>query len=612
MVALVLLTGLLSAGPVPQTEVGAHSVVEYVLRCRKANGAFGPADQVYTDAAWNYPAVKTLLLLGTKIDRPQAVLQHGMGYPRGHVGYGHWLFFHQHGIRHLLEAPHTAEHKKVRLVHQGDEVRYYGSPFGTDGDTFFKAGGVGLDHRDDGAEELGFYNLSSLFYVLAGLKASSRTASNGEHLVAFINERQAAEGGFVDVRGKDAEPVDDAAHVAHTLHAIASLKLLGADIANADRCVQFLQSCQTPSGAFRWNPRDAAPGNYPDIYYVWAAVNALRHLNSKPLDTAACVQWVNSLQNSDGGFGDRPGWRSRLYSTYYAVDTLAMLADDSNARTTITRKHVRKHQDEPIPVEQYRIFQGLLKTPVVEAKDLSALQQRGLDLLGIKSDDFTVGAPLQKAAHSLGRPMEVVLCPEAYPHRSQRIGGPLLHHVANITLNPSWNDAQVAIWRAADAAGKKGLPWPDYQKRVIHPLQKAGSLIYPEQDFEMEHAYSAYDDGVHNKRGYNAMLAGFNWSPRDFVRVFPWRERYIDKLTPIADADSHGDLKKWSPQLDHTRMLFLAKKPTYSDFKDAARYGRVVCVIHDAEGAKSRATFYGRQPAVDYVRRRIDEWKWWD
>jgi hypothetical protein len=23
----------------------------------------------------------------------------------------------------------------------------------------------------------------------------------------------------------------------------------------------------------------------------------------------------NSLQNSDGGFGDRPGWSSRLYST---------------------------------------------------------------------------------------------------------------------------------------------------------------------------------------------------------------------------------------------------------------------------------------------------------
>ena len=108
------------------------------------------------------------------------------------------------------------------------------------------------------------------------------------------------------------------------------------------------------------------------------------------------------------------------------------------------------------------------------------------------------------------------------------------------------------------------------------------------------------------------MLAGFNWSPRDFVRVFPWRERYVDKLTPIADADSHGDLQKWSPQLDHTRMLFLAKAPTYADFQDAAANGRVVCVIHDAEGVKSRATYYGRQPAVDYVKQRVDQWKWWE
>ena len=176
----------------------------------------------------------------------------------------------------MLDAPLTGRHKKVRLVHQGHEVRYYGSPFGTDGDSFFKAGGAGLDPRDDAAEELGFYNLSSLFYVLAGLKASGRSASNVDELVAFVGERQAANGGFVDVRGEDVTPIDRAVHVAHTFHAIASLRMLGADIPAVDRCVRLLQSCQQPSGAFRWNPRDAAPGNYPDVYYTWAVVAALR------------------------------------------------------------------------------------------------------------------------------------------------------------------------------------------------------------------------------------------------------------------------------------------------------------------------------------------------
>ena len=89
----------------------ADSVVQYVLSCRKENGAFGPTDQDYTDAAWNFPAVKTLALLGEEIDRPQQVIDNGLGYPPGHVGYGHWQFLHQHGLRKQLGRPIQAKHR---------------------------------------------------------------------------------------------------------------------------------------------------------------------------------------------------------------------------------------------------------------------------------------------------------------------------------------------------------------------------------------------------------------------------------------------------------------------------------------------------------------------
>ncbi len=36
-----------------ETEINAESAVAYINSCRKPNGAFGPADQDYTDAAWN-------------------------------------------------------------------------------------------------------------------------------------------------------------------------------------------------------------------------------------------------------------------------------------------------------------------------------------------------------------------------------------------------------------------------------------------------------------------------------------------------------------------------------------------------------------------------------
>jgi prenyltransferase beta subunit len=590
-------------------KVTSDSVAQYVLSCRKTNGAFGPTDQSYTDAAWNYPAIKTLKLLDVELSNPQAVLANGLGQPTGHVGPGHWQFFHQHMIRHALGQPVEYKHQQVQLVHQGFKVLYYGSPFGTDGDTFFKSTSNSKpDPRDVEASELGFYNLSSLYYLLLGLKASGREPANVEELVSFIEQRQAPNGGFVDVRVKDGRALDVDTHVVHTMQAIVALSMLGSQVPRAEQCADFIGSCQLPAGGFRWSPQDEAPGNYADIYYTSAALTALKTLGAKPPETKTCVDWINGLQNHDGGFGDQPGWRSRLYSTYYAVDALATLT--GNSRLAIAAKTVSIPTQDSIP-DNYEVHQALFKTPVVTADELPTLQARGLDLIAMKTDDFVVGRSIQKAARAMQPPMEVLLCPEAYPHRAARFGNVSLHHIGNMTLDPS-QETQQAIWQQADTVGKKGLAWLSYQNQVIRPLQESGTLCYPEQDFEMELALSAYDDGVHTARGYNAILAGFNWSPRDFVRVFPWRERYFDKLIPIADCDAHGDLTKWSPQLDHTRHLFISPGPSAKDFQTAATNGRVVCVILDAEGVEGRATLYGPPAAVAFAKSRIDSWKWWD
>jgi len=586
-------------------------VAEYIDQCRKANGAFGPMDQTYTDAAWNYPAVKTLELLGENLDHPENILKHGLGSPKGHVGPGHWLFFHQHGIRESLGVVCTPQQPEVTVHFQGEKINYYGSPYGTDGDTFFKAGGSGLDARDAGSQTMGFYNLSSLYYLLEGLQASGRTASNPCRLAAYITARQATNGGFVDLRVQNHPLQGTEAHVAHTFQAMASLQILKQPIPRPDACINFLQSCQGPSGGFRWNPSGPSPGNDEDVYYTWAAVSALKLLGSQPLHTNACIQWIQSLRNPDGGFGDKPGWRSRLYSTYYAVETLANLAQDGDPKKLIPHQTFsKKTKAQPLP-EGLQIYQALIKVPMIKKMDLLGLQKRGFDLIGIKSYDFEKAAELQRFAHSMNPPMEVVLCPEAYPHRTRWIGGPLLHHIANVPLNPSWSPKQIQRWHTIDQAGQQQLPWPEYQKQVIQPIRQLHSFVYPEQEFEMEFALSAYDDGLDRPYGYNAILTGFNWSPRDFVRVFPWKERYTDKLIPIADADAHGDLKKWSPQLDHTRMLFLAKSPTWGNFQKAAQNRRVVCVIYNEKDALSPVTFYGPSTVVNHVQSRILSWKWW-
>src|SRR5206468_3915309 len=62
-----------------------------------------------------------------------------------------------------------------------------------------------------------------------------------------------------------------------------------------------------------------------DVAYTWAAARALALLETGPADRGACVGYLRSLANADGGFGDRPGWASSPRATYYALDALAAL-----------------------------------------------------------------------------------------------------------------------------------------------------------------------------------------------------------------------------------------------------------------------------------------------
>lgn len=618
ILSCVLITCFVVPSSAEEVTVDAESVVRYVESCRKPNGAFGPIDQEYTDAAWNYPAVWTLQMLNREIANPDAIEKHGLGSPAGHAGFGHEQFFHVHGIRAAIRKPAPVKHKQVRIVHRGFKTEYYASPLGSASDLLYKRPSD-IDVRDAEADTFYYENLASLDCLLTGLRLSGRKAAEPQPLVDYILRRQASYGGFVDVRNGDLLPSDLDANVHDTKHAIRSLLILEKlDVPLLEKVANFVHSCRMKNGAYRRSPRDIVKEQDADVYDTWAALASFDMFSQTPRDGDATIAWINSLQNDDGGFGDRVGWRSRLDATFYAVGCLTLLRGTTGHDNmpvvkpgTITIKRLQKPEMSLIADGEFGIYQAQFKMPVVTVDELEGLRKRGFNLLALKTDKFDVVEPLLAAIRAKKLPMDVVLCPEAYPHRLMQTGGVTLNHVGNFTLDPRWTSDERAVWQTADAAGREFLSWAGYRDQVVKPMAALGSLVYPEQDYEQEYAYLAYGNDRSGERGYNAVLAGFNWPPYDFVRVFPWRERYVDRLTPIADVDAHGDLAKWSNQLDFTRTLFIARGPNYADFQEAAKAGRVVTVIAKAEGVPSGATYYGPAPAVDYLRRHIADWKWW-
>src|SRR5690606_563371 len=116
-------------------------VIAYVMNCKKPNGAFGPMDQEYTDAAWNFPAVMIREMLEVPLTEfeTQAILANGLGYPSGHAGASHWLMFHQSMLHIMLTADTKGLPKEIELefTPKTDSFSYYGHPLGRDRDLLF-------------------------------------------------------------------------------------------------------------------------------------------------------------------------------------------------------------------------------------------------------------------------------------------------------------------------------------------------------------------------------------------------------------------------------------------------------------------------------------------
>ena len=596
-----LMPGMVNSLLAQTMPVDADAAARYVLSCQKPNGAFGPYDMEYTDVAWTYPAVYALKLLDVPVPRADSCFKNGqqawIEQAPWKNGPWYWSFFQKVDLYRLFDQP-GPEEQDVAL---GKPWKLYYKP---------RTSYLELRKYPDGE----FFDFASLWHLVGSAQTLRSPIANLKIVEAFITARQAPGGGFEEGLDSLTQPTDEKAHLMATCEAVMTLTTLGIPVPNKEKCIAWLRSCQTPAGGFRWHPSASSSSNQPDVWYTWAAIQALRALGAEPANATACLNWVNTLQNPDGGFGDRPGWASRLYSTYYAVHSAQLLA--GSARRGITKKQLPQKNLAAIPEGKYRIFQAEHKSPPGDSSMVDAAAAMGFNLLAVKITekqiDTTEGmSQMVKQARAYaqrkGYPLEIVDFPENYSHRLQWPSGQRADHVSNFLIPPDLSAQQLSVYKLAYQAGKLGLPWAVFQRRVIQPILNLNTLFYPELDYTMTNAYQVYDDGLDGQVGYNA-IPGAHFGNSDWMRHFPYKERWIGQLPVVADADAHGNIEEWRKHLNEFRNLYIAEDYAYPNYIDAAKNGRLVCVIRYESG---EIRYYGAPAAVTYLKKHRPEWQWW-
>lgn len=118
--------------------------------------------------------------------------------------------------------------------------------------------------------------------------------------------------------------------LASTYRAVQVCMMLGQSYTRDDPLYTTLMNYQLLSGGFLNSLDEAAPTMEATFYGVSIALMLGRLINRTQIR-----QFVLSLHNKDGGFGLRPGYSSRVKSSFYAILTLELL-ESSNANRSLT------------------------------------------------------------------------------------------------------------------------------------------------------------------------------------------------------------------------------------------------------------------------------------
>lgn len=433
-------------------------------------------------------------------------------------------------------------------------------------------------------------------------------------------------------------------------------------LALKNRTVQWLQKSQRSTGGFSHQP-DPQIGTNEEVAYTWAGIKALDLLGAEPLDRGGAILYLLSLQNRDGGFGNRPGLPSTPMASFYALDALYTLGafselqrnrtpgikkagsvlpgcknatdirnsdriDSSSASRTAGQINVsgsinpdpkvapdkaaplrKEYSDGTVPdYSDYNIYTVQFQAPGSGSPQEAVMlaERLNIHLWGAKNAEAAWIEAAQEIADEKNVPVHFFHSNEDYGKHLEVEGMGSFNHlfdpffpVERAYTSPRWSLRQPYYFTLAE-----------FQEEYAEPLlQDNGGLIWQVSNNEPL-TRILLDESVNNG-GFSA-ISTIHFD-QNFLFWLPHLYQYRYQLPFVALQDFHGtESWWWTDELMHYRNLYLARAPGYDAMMEAVRENRIVAVRHDALSGH-RTRMLGGGPGVQTaIINRTEEWRWWE
>ena len=418
--------------------------------------------------------------------------------------------------------------------------------------------------------------------------------SDADRISTYLRSRRRRNGSFNNAPARDGGD----GNILNTYWSLRALDILKSKDPQRNETVQWLQACQRKSGGFTHQP-DPQIGANTEVIYTWAAVKALDLLSAQPAHLKACIRYLLSLRNADGGFGNRPGLPSTPMSTYYAVDALQTLGADTYLDQPVKAQQPPSRKQ---PFSGLQVYSVQFEAPGTGSPAEAVLLADSLhiQLWGCKNGPGPAWvARAQQIADAKKVPVTFFRADEPYGQFVHIKGMGSFGHIldfmapAKTTLPSMGNDPS----------------WAQYHASYVRPLLNDGGALLLQISNNEPLARILLDESIAN--GGYAAISTIHFT-QNFLFFLPYLYQYRYQLPFVALEDAHGTQSWWwTDDLLHYRTLFLAKAPTYEAMMEALKNNWVVAVRHDSLSGYQTRMLGGAAGVQQYMRAHRKQWKWW-